>query len=513
MSHRPCALLRSLRLIAIGWLVWLSGTLPILVAADYPPVSWTGRETLGGRNIQRTMRLLATSTPAARKTVRILVYGQSITDQGWPDSGWVRQVQQDLAARFPHANLVVENRALAGFASQLLVKTAWTDLYPFQPDLLIFHVYGAHNTYEDIIRRTRELTSAEILIQTDHVTKPADFDEETDPAKLPPAGHHWDAFMNHNLLPHVARTYNAEICDQRTVWKAYLQRHQLQPQQLLSDAVHLNAHGEWLMAQCVSRALEYRPELGPSIAEDWVREYRVGEDCHWRNGRLELDVTGHRVELVLSDSAKEPVTVQIDGRAPSSFPELYQLTRACTTPPGKWLIKWPIVAPVELGPLDRQREDWTLSCTRDGDASDVVRFSLRGSRTGDDGAGRSDQPFVSTSGRIRLAPEDWNTKYAFLLSGQGEIASQFTVNWSVMPQFRDRVEVAGPDAIPAAGPGIERAVIIASGLVDSEQDTGDTTESSAAAPRRSGGRHRLELTGQPATSPVSLIRVYSAGGR
>ena len=49
-------------------------------------------------------------------------------------------VVEDLRRRFPHANLVVENRALGGFASQMLVKTAETDLYSFQPDLLIFHV-------------------------------------------------------------------------------------------------------------------------------------------------------------------------------------------------------------------------------------------------------------------------------------------------------------------------------------------------------------------------------------
>ena len=68
---------------------------------------------------------------------------------------------------------------LGGFASQLLVKTAETDLYPFQPDLLIFHVYGAHDKYEDIIRRTRERTTAEILLQNDHVTKPEDFTEDS----------------------------------------------------------------------------------------------------------------------------------------------------------------------------------------------------------------------------------------------------------------------------------------------------------------------------------------------
>lgn len=57
-----------------------------------------------------------------------------------------------------HAADVPPNRPL------LLAKTAETDLYSFQPDLFIFHVYGSHDKYEDIIRRTRERPTAEILM-------------------------------------------------------------------------------------------------------------------------------------------------------------------------------------------------------------------------------------------------------------------------------------------------------------------------------------------------------------
>src|SRR6187431_303683 len=114
-----------------------------------------------GRNVQRTMRLLTESTPQKKNTVRILFYGQSITAQKW-----TKLVTEDLKKRFPNTNIISENRALSGYASQLLVRTAETDLYPFQPDLVIFHVYGAHDKYEDIFRRTRERTCAEILIQT-----------------------------------------------------------------------------------------------------------------------------------------------------------------------------------------------------------------------------------------------------------------------------------------------------------------------------------------------------------
>ena len=92
----------------------------------YPPVKLPDSSGWG-RNIQRTMRLLATSTPEQRNTVRILFYGQSITEQAW-----AKLVEDDLRRRFPHANLIGENRALGGFASQMLVKTAETDLYPLK---------------------------------------------------------------------------------------------------------------------------------------------------------------------------------------------------------------------------------------------------------------------------------------------------------------------------------------------------------------------------------------------
>ena len=95
---------------------------------SYPPAKFPDTRAWG-KNIQRTMRMLATSTAEKPNTVRILFYGQSITEQKWS-----AMVEQDLRERFPHAKMIVENRALGGFSSQLLVKTAETDLYSFQPD-------------------------------------------------------------------------------------------------------------------------------------------------------------------------------------------------------------------------------------------------------------------------------------------------------------------------------------------------------------------------------------------
>lgn len=119
-------------------------------AEKYPPVPPPADASKLGVSIQRTMTKLATSTPEHRNTVKILFYGQSITEQTW-----TKTVADDLRKRFPNADVTIENRAIGGFASQRLIKPAEHDLYPFYPDLLIFHVYGANQEYEQIIQNVR----------------------------------------------------------------------------------------------------------------------------------------------------------------------------------------------------------------------------------------------------------------------------------------------------------------------------------------------------------------------
>lgn len=132
----------------------------------FPPVAPVKDNASFGAHLQRTMTLLATSTPEKHNKVRILFYGQSITEQEWS-----KTVADDLRRRFPNADLEIENRALGGFAAQILVRVAEHDVIPFYPDLVIFHVYGANDPYEEIIRTIRTRTTAEVLMQRDHVTK------------------------------------------------------------------------------------------------------------------------------------------------------------------------------------------------------------------------------------------------------------------------------------------------------------------------------------------------------
>jgi hypothetical protein len=427
-------------------------------------------------NIQRTLRLLE----SGREPVRVLFYGQSITQ-----SSWSRKVERTLRERYPDSDLQIENRSLGGFASQLLAKTAETDLYPFYPDLLVFAVYGDHHRYEDIIRRTRERTTSEVLIQNDHVLRPSDLAEELDPEKLEPRAATWEAFMNQRFLPSLVERYRVALCDQRSAWKRHLRAHTLPPSALLSDHVHLNAAGDALMARFVEQCLRRAPgEQSP--AEGWVRTLELGHDLEVHDGKLSLVFEGNRIDVITREQGGAAVHVRIDGKPPSELPELYNFTRAHTDGADKWPVVFDLSAQAPL-----RRETFTLAITRGEErGSDHERredgspahyaFELTGSVTGFDGRGRSDQRFVSQSGRVIIEPEDWNVEYAFELAGTSPIPAQFSAS------FRSEARALDAFASGADERGRARTLTLAQGLAATE--------------------HTLELSGD--LEGVRALRIY-----
>ena len=437
----------------------------------FPPPKTLGPVETYGRNIQRAMKLMATSTPQKRNTVKVLFYGQSITEQCW----W-KQVADYLQTQFPHANLVIENRAIGGHSAQLLIKTAEADLYPFYPDLLIFHVYGSHIEYENIIRRVRERTTADIMMQTDHITRDEHLYEETDPTKLRPDAKMWNAFMNHKFLPETARKYGCELADVHNIWKQYLRDYNLKPSQLLRDGVHLNEWGCYLMAEIIKSYLRYDPSFPEDEWHDRVKTYEVGKDVHWRNGKLVLEFEGNRVDAIRRKGINKPAKVLIDGKPPSSRPELYKFTRPTTYPGSSWpcLLRVQSQAPLAV-------EEWTLTITDLSSDGKSCRFKLNGSVTGFDGEGKSDERFVSHSGKIVIDPEDWNVAHAWRVFGK-RIDVGFQIKWRVVPQF---VDVFAPPEI--ADTTIEAVVTLAQGL--------------------KGRKHELEIYGDEDV-PIEALRIY-----
>lgn len=434
------------------------------------PVSF-GDPAMLGVGVQRTMSLLASSTPERRNTVRLLYYGQS-----GMESGWCEMLTELLKQRFPHANLIIENRALGGFSSQRLVRTSETDLYTFYPDLMILNVLGADGDYEDIIRRTRERTTAEILILTNHVRKLDEIEGETNPENIVRGVSDWNLYFDCNFLPAVAKKYGCGFGNIREIWKRYLRDTGIDSEILLGgDKFHLGPKGCQVMAEIVNAYLTYRPELPHDDTN--VQTSIVGKDIHWVDDKLTLDFTGNRVDVVMKEATATTASVTIDGTPPSNIPELYKFTRALATPGAKWPV---ILKITSLVPL--LVEEWTMQVTVNHNNPKHYIFTVQGSLTGADGAGSSEQLFVSNSGRIVIDPADWDVEYALTGLPRIPIPDNFVVNWRVEPYFVD--DIISPKI---KDDGTETIVTLAQGLVN--------------------GQHTLEITGGQQTS-IKTIRIY-----
>jgi len=403
-------------------------------ADEFPPLKSPGDVSKRGAAIQRTMGLLDSSAIEKRNTVKILFYGQSITEQEW----W-HAVEHDLVKRFPFARLQVENRAIGGHSAQLLVKTAEADLYPFQPDLVIFHVYGDHNRYEDIIRRIRERTTAEVLMTTDHLGAKDALDEPADPAQLKPDN--WNPWMNYSFLPATAKKYGCELLPVRDLWKTYLRENTLSPRSLLKDDVHLNAQGNFLMAEIVKTGLVPLKEGANEQSKSLVQEHNLTA-ASWQDGKLTLPFEGNRVDAIYGGATAtgEPgeTAMTIDGKAPAEIRQLFTFTRttayAGTT--------WPCLLRVQRGPAQLQEEVWTVTVANASPDYKSFIFAVTGSKTGPDGIGSAGRKFVSKSGRIVIEPDDWNLQFCRKTFAR-MLDDGFRITWKCVPQWNNRLSATG----------------------------------------------------------------------
>jgi hypothetical protein len=395
---------------------------PVVAASDeskFTPPQAAADPARLGTGVQRTMALLKSSTPEHHNKLRIVFYGQSITEQDW-----TKAVSADLRKRFPNADLEIENRAIGGFASQMLVRPVVHDIYPYYPDLVIFHVYGSHINYEEIIQGIRSHTTAEVLMQTDHITSWPKADKVDHTKDLGPQ---WDTFMNTEFLPDTAKKYGCGLADIHTDWLAYLKGNQLEPKALLVDGVHLNAHGNYLMANLIERHLVFRADLQPAADAKEIQDLVVGKDIQWKDGALSATFTGNRVDAIYGvGPAQGAADVLVDGKRPSEFAGCYYITRPS---PGPW-------TPLFLSRVDHDQplvvENWTYKVTSVDAGSKKWSFEVSGSVTGADGSGSSDKPFVSKSGRVRIDPKD------YFRGHNAPLPADYVVTWSVKPTFVDR---------------------------------------------------------------------------
>ena len=371
-------------------------------AADpYPPPKELGtRFNPTAVNIARTMEKLEKSTAEKPATVRILFYGQSVVAQDWTD-----RLVAMMRRRYPTANIIAEKRAIGGFTSERLWRTAYTDVYPYYPDLLFFHVWGDVSFYEELVRRTREVTTADIVLWSSHLRSYED-------------KHAYLARPSHderlNGMAAVAEKYKCMWIDLNRKWCDVVLAHGKEPQWLLADTVHLNSEpgnpAFDYYAGFIGEDLSFAETDAPSPASGTIEEIPLDDprvNRHENDGdwSVELDFDGNRVEAIWGGTGWSVGHVTLDGRELKDVPGICYSTRASPVCTWRPFILYPGVGSNAVA------EDWTLTFLEGTDPyGKPIHFRVDGSVTGFDGEGWSTNRFVSKSGRVILEVGDFNTE-------------------------------------------------------------------------------------------------------
>ncbi len=391
-----------------------------------------------GARIARTVSLLTTSSKEQRYPVKILIYGQSIVGS----THFTKNMKDYLTTHFPYADLTLENRAIGGFSGERIARTAVHDVYPSYPDLVIFHVYGGeeHGDLEQLFTNIKKYTTAEILLFNHHISGGQRTYEES----------------SYQYIRYLANKYNCEFVDVSKEWSRYLTDNALVPSDLLRDGVHPNQNGNWLLSQLIGRHFRYNT-LFPNDWQDRVKTvflksaYDVNGEIpisfngeKWKiienipvgkskENPLKITFTGNRIDVIsgkLKDAGKPgSARVFLDGKPIEQADPPFAITRP-TAGPNTW---WPLVRRISYTEK-LISENWTLRVDKINADSTVWFFSVIGSKTGYDGSGRTDESFVSKSGRVVIDVSDYvftDIKKSF----KTVTPVGFESTWSVEPMF------------------------------------------------------------------------------
>ena len=429
--------------------------------------------------LSHTIGMIRTATPSEPHVVRILFYGQSITSPKWTEAAITQ-----LRSAYPNVRFVATNLAIGGFASTLLERTVERDLAETYPDLVVFHVYGDHHAYERIIKIIRSRTSAEIIVQNDHLTAPVEpmCDEGLHLTLTAPPGckgkfwykqSNWEEHMSGKIIPDLANRYGLVVEDRRRLWDAYLKSQKIPIAALLKDGLHPNDAGWHLMAN-----------LFVGNFERLVQNYRGknnGTVTSFTPGKQSIQkykIEGNRIEIIADKPLSANFSARIDGQPIQKIDGCWQISRT-THLPG--VPDWPALRQVEVASNPRA-ESWTATVTKLSRKQDEFQFSLMSNITGADGVGIATRDFISPSGAIRISAKDWVIPEGVSMHNK-TVPEGFQVSWS-------RHFVCGHQSPVALTPSrSEFRYLVATGL--------------------SNGPHEVDLSFNPGDLPgVREIRAY-----
>ncbi len=404
-----------------------------------------------GKFLPRTMALLESSGPDHHTPLHILFYGQSIIANSAID----QEILKYLHGKYPYADIKIKKVAIGGYEAPRLRKTAWQDLYPENPDLLVFHDYGGENgELEEIYRGIRSNLTTEVLTWTHHVDNfGSGIDKQRDASSI--------------ILRSLAAKYGFELADVRVLWKDYLKETHLPRTDFLIDKmIHLNPKGTDLLASFLLPHFR----VNPDASTDWKKHITTiplsasakevtFDPGAWTTSSqgvvssgtapLKIELFGNRVDLT-GVSGTGSAKILLDGQTPSTEPDTLAASRSDKAP-GSW---WPAISLVQLG-KNTIVEKYTLNFHGVKPDGSSYAFTVQGSVSGDEGAGTSGVDFVSKSGRISIKAEDiaLSTVKKTL---KKDLPAQFTINFEVHSMSEDLWK--SPGALPP-GTVSQRTVI------------------------------------------------------
>jgi len=410
------------------------GFAPKGISRDGGPHRATGPldETAYGKFLPRTMALLESSNANFHTRVSILFYGQSIIANTAIDA----ELLKFLKAKYPYADIKIKKLAIGGYQAPTLRKTSWQDLFPQNPDLVVFHDYGGENgELEEIYRNIQSNMTTEVLTWTHHVDNyGAGIDQQREASSI--------------VLRNLAAKYHWELADVRPQWMDYLMTTHVNIADLLVDQIHPNVKGTALLASFLTPHFRDNAEA----SKDWQQHVRTlalntpQKDVTYDNSGWAASVDGlissgtkplvvkffgNRVDLTALPGGTGSAKILLDGQTPSTIVDTLAASRS-TIAPGAW---WPTITLVGLG-KNRVAEKITMNfhdVTPDGSS---FAFDVSGSVTGDEGSGKSGTDFTAKSGHFTISAGDLALNTVKKVTKK-DLPAQFTVEWDMISMSQD----------------------------------------------------------------------------
>jgi hypothetical protein len=321
---------------------------------------------------------------------KIQFYGQSIV------AGLnLKRIEQTFQEDFPEVNIEILNNSIGGYQAPLLKQTAYFDLYPEYPDLLIFHAYGGIESgeLEELFIDIKSNLASEVVVFDHHISYVKDSVGQVDNIQLQD--------KQSAYIEQLAEKYGYGFISVRDYWKEFLRLNKdFNIKSLLRDNVHPNDAGNCLMemvlVESLNKAIKSNQEKALELTHEAIELGLMDE--------YNFSFIGNKIDLEPSlESVGSVIDILIDGKKPQQIPALYTVSRPRSVP-GQW---WPAINRIFLSDsIIPNVEQWTITFYEINWKSKTYLLKAHGDISGFQGNGSSGKDFESINKAISFKHKD-----------------------------------------------------------------------------------------------------------